>query len=210
MFATSAVCIALFIRESRVEVARRRYDPVGAVAITGSIVLLVYSISKAPDVGWATGRTIGLLIAAAVLLAVFLVTETRVAEPLMPFSIWRLATVRAGNLVGVALGAIMFSTFFLFTLYTQQVLGYSPLQTCAAMLATGGTTSPGFNDATGAVLVAEMWDPVSETWTTMAFHYPWWSCIAVFVVKRGGGKAVLTTTLRVRQCPRTVRLAWRR
>jgi EmrB/QacA subfamily drug resistance transporter len=129
-----------FIRESRVEVARRRYDPVGAVAITGSIVLLVYSISKAPDVGWATGRTIGLLIAAAVLLAVFLVTETRVAEPLMPFSIWRLATVRAGNLVGVALGAIMFSTFFLFTLYTQQVLGYSPLQTGAAMLATGGTT----------------------------------------------------------------------
>ena len=129
-----------FIRESRIDVVRRRYDPLGAVAITGSIILLVYSISKAPDVGWATGRTIGLLIAAAVLLAAFLVIETRVAEPLMPFSIWRLATVRTANLVGIALGAIMFSTFFLFTLYAQRVLGYSPLQTGAAMLATGGTT----------------------------------------------------------------------
>jgi EmrB/QacA subfamily drug resistance transporter len=138
-----ALVIALspvFIRESRLEVARRRYDPLGAVAITASIMLLVYSISKAPDVGWATGRTIGLLIASAVLLAAFLAIEARVHEPLMPLSIWRLATVRTANLVGIALGAIMFSAFFLLTLYAQQVLGYSPLQTGAAMLATGGTT----------------------------------------------------------------------
>jgi EmrB/QacA subfamily drug resistance transporter len=138
-----AAVIALspvFIRESRIDVDRRRYDPLGAVAITTSIILLVYSISKAPDVGWVTGQTIGLLVAAVVLLAAFLVIETRVTEPLMPFSIWRLATVRTANLAGVALGAIMFSAFFLFTLYTQRVLGYSPLQTGAAMLATGGTT----------------------------------------------------------------------
>jgi EmrB/QacA subfamily drug resistance transporter len=130
----------LFIRESRVEVARRRYDPFGAVAITASIILLVYSISKAPDVGWTAARTIGLLVAAVVLLALFLVIESRVVAPLMPFSLWRLATVRTANLAGIALGSIMFSAFFLFTLYTQRVLGYSPLQTGAAMLATGGTT----------------------------------------------------------------------
>jgi len=54
-----------YVRESRLEVAHRAYDPLGAVAITTSLILLVYAISKAPDVGWATGRTIGLLIAAA-------------------------------------------------------------------------------------------------------------------------------------------------
>jgi EmrB/QacA subfamily drug resistance transporter len=137
-----AVVIALtpvFIRESRVEVARRRYDPLGAVTITGSIVVLVYAISKAPDVGWATTRTIGLLILSAVLLAAFVLIESRVAQPLMPLRIWKLRTVTTANVVGVVVGAVMFSTFFLLTLYTQQVLGYSALQTGIAMLATALT-----------------------------------------------------------------------
>jgi EmrB/QacA subfamily drug resistance transporter len=129
----------VFVRESRVEVARRRYDPLGALAITGSIMLLVYSISKAPNVGWGSVRTIGLLAASAALLGLFVLIESRVAAPLMPLSIWRLRTVTAANVVGVVVGAVMFSTFFLLTLYAQQVLAWSALQTGIAMLATALT-----------------------------------------------------------------------
>ena len=137
-----AIALALtpaFVRESRVEVERRRYDPLGAVLITSSIMVLVYAISKAPDAGWGSGRTIGLILASVVLLISFVVTESRVKEPLMPLAIWRLRTVTTANVVGVVVGAVMFSTFFLLTLYTQQVLGYSSLQTGIAMLATALT-----------------------------------------------------------------------
>src|SRR5437763_14435876 len=82
-----AVALALttrYVRESRVEVADRRYDPFGAVTATAGLVLLVYAISKAPDVGWATGRTIGLLVASAVILAAFVLWELRVTAPLAP------------------------------------------------------------------------------------------------------------------------------
>jgi hypothetical protein len=107
--------------------------------VTASIIVLVYALTKAPDVGWGSARTIGLLIAGVVLLGVFVLIESRVEDPLMPLQIWRLRTVTAANVVGVVVGAAMFSTFFLLTLYTQQVLGYSPLQTGAAMLATALT-----------------------------------------------------------------------
>jgi EmrB/QacA subfamily drug resistance transporter len=128
-----------FVRESRVEVARRRFDPLGAVTVTASIMVLVYAISKAPDVGWGSARTIGLLVAAVALLGAFVLIEHRVADPLMPPQIWRLRTVTTANVVGVVVGAVMFSTFFLLTLYAQQVLGYSALQTGIAMLATALT-----------------------------------------------------------------------
>jgi EmrB/QacA subfamily drug resistance transporter len=128
-----------FVRESRVEVAKRRYDPLGAFAITGSIVLLVYAISEAPEAGWGSAQTILLLVASAALVGVFVLIESRVEAPLMPLAIWRLRTVTTANIVGVVVGAVMFSTFFLLTLYAQQVIGYSALQTGIAMLATAIT-----------------------------------------------------------------------
>ncbi len=134
--AVVAMLTPLWVRESRVEVDKRRYDPMGAFTITGSIVLLVYAISKAPDVGWGSAQTIGLLIASAALLGAFVLIESRVTAPLMPLQIWRLRTVTTANVVGVVVGAVMFSTFFLLTLYMQEVLRYSALQTGIAMLAT--------------------------------------------------------------------------
>src|SRR5712691_4167561 len=68
--ATLALTVPL-VRESRIETDRRRYDPFGAVSVTTSLVLLVYAISKAPDVGWASVRTILLLEASVVLLVAF-------------------------------------------------------------------------------------------------------------------------------------------
>src|SRR5213592_3637872 len=79
-----------FVPESRVEVAQRRFDVAGAVTVTGGLALLVYAISKAPDVGWGSARTILLLIASAVILAAFVLIELRGRAPLMPFSIFRI------------------------------------------------------------------------------------------------------------------------
>src|SRR5262244_2909288 len=72
------------VPESRLRSARRRYDPLGAVTVTGALVLLVYAISQAPTAGWASARTLALLATAAALLAGFLVIETRAEAPLLP------------------------------------------------------------------------------------------------------------------------------
>ncbi len=125
------------VRESRIQ-GLRGFDVGGAVTITSSLSLLVYAISKAPDVGWGTGRTIGLLIASAVLFVAFLVIETRSPSPMVSFDIFRIRTVTGANVCGFLLGAVVFSNFFLLTLYVQQVLGYSALKTGLTFLATAG------------------------------------------------------------------------
>jgi EmrB/QacA subfamily drug resistance transporter len=126
------------VRESRIP-ALRGFDAGGAVTITSSLSLLVYTISKAPDVGWGNGRTIGLLIASAVLFVAFLVIETRSPSPMVSFEIFRIRTVTGANVCGLFVGAVVFSNFFLLTLYVQQVLGYSALKTGLTFLATAGT-----------------------------------------------------------------------
>jgi EmrB/QacA subfamily drug resistance transporter len=126
------------VRESRIS-GMRGFDAGGAVTITSSLSLLVYAISKAPDVGWATGRTIGLLMASAVLFVAFLAIETRIPSPMVPFAIFRIRTVTGANVCGFFVGAVVFSNFFLLTLYVQQVLGYSALKTGLTFLATAGT-----------------------------------------------------------------------
>jgi predicted MFS family arabinose efflux permease len=90
-------------------------------------------------VGWATARTILLLVAAGTLLLAFFVIERTVEEPLMPFRIFRVHTVAGANTVGALLGAVIFANFFLLTLYVQNVLGFSALRTGVTFLATAGT-----------------------------------------------------------------------
>jgi EmrB/QacA subfamily drug resistance transporter len=128
------------VPESRLELARRRYDPFGALTVTGGLLLLVYAISRAPEVGWGAGRTVGLLAASAALLAAFLLIESRVEAPLMPLRIFRLRTVAGANAVSLLLGGSFFTFIFVATLYMQQVLGYSALQTGGAWLATSVTS----------------------------------------------------------------------
>jgi EmrB/QacA subfamily drug resistance transporter len=129
------------VRESRIT-GLRGFDAGGAITATGHLALLVYAISKAPDVGWASGRTIGLLIASGVLLATFLVIESRHESPMVPFRIFRTKTVAGANVSGFLLGAVIYANFFLLTLYVQQVLGYSALKTGLTFLATAGTVIP--------------------------------------------------------------------
>jgi EmrB/QacA subfamily drug resistance transporter len=127
------------VPESRRDTAERHYDALGAVLVSSGLALLVYAISEAPNVGWASARTILLLIASGALLIGFLVNERRVDDPLMPFQIFRVRTVAGANAVGFLLGAVIFANFFLLTLYVQNVLGFSPLKTGFTFIATAGT-----------------------------------------------------------------------
>jgi EmrB/QacA subfamily drug resistance transporter len=128
------------VPESRADLGHRSFDVAGAVSVTGGLALFVYAISKAPDVGWATGRTIGLLVASLVILAGFVIWELRTPNPLVPFGIFRIRTLTGANVSGLLLGATIYANFFILTLYVQQVLGWSALKTGVTFLATAGTT----------------------------------------------------------------------
>jgi EmrB/QacA subfamily drug resistance transporter len=128
-----------FVPESRAELGHRRFDAWGAITVTSGLALLVYAISKAPDVGWGSARTILLLIASVAILAVFVTIELRSRAPLMPFGIFRIRSVLGANVVGFLLGAVIFANFLVLTLYVQQILGWSPLKTGITFLATAGT-----------------------------------------------------------------------
>jgi EmrB/QacA subfamily drug resistance transporter len=129
-----------FVPESRAELGHRRFDAAGAITVTSGLALLVYAISKAPDVGWGSARTILLLIASVAILAAFVVIERRSRAPLMPFRIFRIRSVFAANVAGFLLGAVIFANFLVLTLYVQQVLHWSALRTGVTFLATAGTT----------------------------------------------------------------------
>jgi EmrB/QacA subfamily drug resistance transporter len=109
-------------------------DVAGAVTVTASLMLAVYAIVNGNETGWTSGQTLGLLAAAAVLLALFLGIEERARSPLMPLGLFRLRNVATANVVGVLWAAGMFAWFFLSALYLQLVLGYSPLQVGLAFL----------------------------------------------------------------------------
>ncbi len=126
------------VRESRIE-GLQGFDVGGAITATASLALLTYAVSKAPDVGWGSARTIGELVVSGLLMLTFIWIERRVPHPLVPFSIFRVKTVTGANVTGVLLGAVVYANFFLLTLYVQQVLGYSALKTGFTFLATAGT-----------------------------------------------------------------------
>ncbi len=128
------------VPESTADLAHRRFDAAGATTATGGLALLVYTISKAPDVGWGSTRTILLLILSVAILLAFLVIELRGRAPLMPIAIFRNRSLTGANVVAVLMGMVIFANFFLLTLYVQQVLGWSPLKTGVTFLATAGTT----------------------------------------------------------------------
>jgi EmrB/QacA subfamily drug resistance transporter len=128
----------LLLSESR-DLRAKSFDIPGAALVTGGLVALVFAITQANDYGWASLETIGVFALSAVLLAGFLIWETRVTDPLMTFSIFRLRTLTGANVAGLILGTATFSMFLMLTLYMQQVLGYSAMKTGVAYLAVAGT-----------------------------------------------------------------------
>ena len=126
----SLIALALtpgLIPESRSESATRHFDVAGGVSITAGLSLLAYALLDASSAGWGSTKIVGLLALSVALIGAFVVIERRSAAPLVPFRIFRLRTLTGANVVGILLGASLFSMFFFISLYMQQVLGYSAI-----------------------------------------------------------------------------------
>jgi MFS family permease len=124
------------------------FDTQGALLITSGMLMLVYSLVRAPVVGWGSAQTLLTLIASAVLIALFVFNESRSRNPLTPVAILRVKGLVAADLTQLIAFAGFFSMFFFATLYMQEVLNYSPLKAGAAFLpitagfaVAGGITS---------------------------------------------------------------------
>ncbi|HEY1325237.1 MAG TPA: MFS transporter [Streptosporangiaceae bacterium] len=110
------------------------FDAQGAVLVTGGMLLLVYSLVRAPAVGWGSVQTIVTLAGSAVLLMAFALNELRSRNPLVPLAILRVKGLVAADLTQLIAFTGFFSLFFYATLYMQEILGYSPLEAGAAYL----------------------------------------------------------------------------
>jgi EmrB/QacA subfamily drug resistance transporter len=153
LIAAAAVFLAVDARDSRDSRGSERFDVAGAVTVTAGLLLLVYALNRAADVGWGSGSTLGLFAASVVMLSAFVWIEARSRSPLVPGSSVRNRTLVAANLSAFFIFGALFSYIFLGSLLMQQVLGYSPTRTGVAWLATTATS---FVAAaiTGAKLVA--------------------------------------------------------
>ncbi len=123
------------VGESRAALAHRHFDVAGGTSITAGLMVLVYAITRTSQHGWSDGVTLGLLATAAALIAAFVLIEARSPAPLLPLRIFRLRTLSAANAVMLTIGATAFAQFFLMTLYLQEVLRYSAIETGVAFIA---------------------------------------------------------------------------
>src|SRR4051794_14295856 len=110
------------------------FDFLGAILVTGGMLLLVYTLVEAPNHGWGAARTVGGLAGAVALLAAFVINEQRTRNPLAPLSIFRINGLAFSNATQLIAFAGFLAMFFYLTLYMQSVLGYSAIQTGAAYL----------------------------------------------------------------------------
>ena len=135
----AAIALApLLLRESRADLAHRHFDLPGAFSITAGLMLLVYAMTRATTDGWSATSTLALLGASVALIAAFVAIELRSRSPLLPLRIFRLRTLTAANVAMAIVGAVAFSEFFLLTLYLQDVLHYSAVQSGAAFVGFAG------------------------------------------------------------------------
>ena len=138
LFVNLPVCVAVLAGASRLAVESEplpfgrkgfglsHFDLPGAFLGTGGMLLLVYGLVRAPEIGWGASGTIGVLAGAAALLAVFALVEARSKNPLVPVAIFRIKGLPAADATQVIGMAGFYSAFFFITLYMQNVLGFSP------------------------------------------------------------------------------------
>jgi EmrB/QacA subfamily drug resistance transporter len=127
------------LSESRPDLGHRHFDVRGAVTATSGLMLLVYGLTRATSDGWTSAGTLATLVGSVALLAGFVVLEARSPWPLLPLRLFRKRTLAASNVSIAIIGAVAFSEFFLLTLYLQDVLGYSPIQSGVAFVGFAGT-----------------------------------------------------------------------
>ncbi|HSC74382.1 MAG TPA: DHA2 family efflux MFS transporter permease subunit [Gaiellaceae bacterium] len=132
----AAIALApVLLGESRADVAHRHFDLPGAVSITAGLMLLVYATTRATTDGWSSPSTLALFGASVALVLAFVAIELRSRSPLLPLRIFRSRTLTAANVAMAIVGAVAFSEFFLLTLYLQDVLHYSAVESGVAFSA---------------------------------------------------------------------------
>jgi EmrB/QacA subfamily drug resistance transporter len=122
------------VPESRAQLAHRAFDVSGAIAVTSGLLVLVYAIVEAKTYGWGSARTLVVGAIGVILLAAFLVIESRSRFPLMRLSIFRIRSLAVADSTLLLVASAMFSMFFFASLYVQDILGYSPLKAGLAFL----------------------------------------------------------------------------
>lgn len=130
----AAALTPLFIPVDRITGKAKGFDLLGALSVTAGLVMLVYGVVKAPENGWASAQTIGFLSGAAVLLAAFIAIELRAQDPLARLGIFRIRSLSVTNAAGLLTGSALFAMFYFISLYLQEVLHFSALQTGFAYL----------------------------------------------------------------------------
>jgi EmrB/QacA subfamily drug resistance transporter len=135
----AAFAIAPFLLTESRDARVKSFDLPGAVLVTSGLSSLVYAITRAGTDGWLATPTVAFFSASVLLLAGFVAWELRHPEPLMRLGIFRISTVAGANVAGFILGTALFAMFLMLTLYMQQVLGYSAMQSGVAYLAVAGT-----------------------------------------------------------------------
>jgi EmrB/QacA subfamily drug resistance transporter len=124
---------ALLVTLLRVPEAHQRseatIDWVGVVLWTSALFLLVFALIRGNDAGWSSGQIVGMLVGSAVLLVVFVLVERAQAHPMFELQLFRIPTFTGGSIVAFTVAASMFAMFLYLTLYLQNVLGLSPLET---------------------------------------------------------------------------------
>lgn len=124
----AAIFVAMrFIHESK-DPQGGRIDWIGLVTFSASLFCLVFALIRGNDEGWSSGLIVSLLVASAVLMALFLVAESLLAKPMFDLTLFRKPAFVGVSCAAFALSASMFAMFLYLTLYIQGVLGYSPFQ----------------------------------------------------------------------------------
>ncbi|MDI5971062.1 MFS transporter [Streptomyces sp. SL13] len=132
----AGLLVATFValQASTASERRTRIDVPGAVTVTLGVAAIVYGVSAAPQDGWASGQVLAAIVAAIVLLAAFLLIESRTREPLIPREVFAEHNVRIGNVLTGCLGLVITAPLFFLSLYLQQVLGETALRAGLSLL----------------------------------------------------------------------------
>src|SRR3712207_6418544 len=131
----AAVALApRLLPEGRENAGVRSFDVGGALSVTAGLALLIYAVVDAPDAGWGSTQTLVLGAISLALLTAFVAIEASAKRPLLPLRTFRNRSLRSANLGAVLTTAALFPMWFLLTLYTQEVLGYTPLEAGLAQL----------------------------------------------------------------------------
>jgi EmrB/QacA subfamily drug resistance transporter len=142
--------IPVFVRDVRHATGRRTFDTLGAVLGTGGLLSVVYGVVRSQPAGWGSFEVVGVLTAGVLMLAAFVVVESRSAAPLVPLRLFRSRALSVSSATLALNGAGFLSMFFLTAIYLQQVRGDSALDAGIHFLPMGGAA------IVGAVLASQL------------------------------------------------------